>query len=622
MSSVQVLMGRVGRGLLTVSMLWGLSACGGKVDLSFIGAPGEAGAPNVVSASCGNRVVDDGEECDDGDRADGDGCDGTCAVEAGWTCTGEPSMCVKCGNGALETGEDCDDGNNDDGDGCSKDCKIEGSCAGPIAIPLKADKDGLVGSVTSMTSKEDVGQVDAADCGGAMVGAGADRIFEFELPDAADLDVSVGSNFDAVVRLTTTPCDLTTELPGSCADQGAVAEEEHIHVDSVAAGKYYVVVDGKTAQQAGSFSVNVEARCPLSGLKIDRIFVTEPFRTLVLNTNTTCGIDLSRVGVYAQPQAADGPKTLPAITLDPLKRRILTSESPPPNGTTYQGNIPFDAAGYAGAYYLCSGECDTTKGTNVIDAVRWNGDTGKPKLVPLAAVSFDANVPALPDRTKMSFFRVAYGGTAPNFTADDFQGAFYVETFEDSSISNWEAPAALFYTPKFDPVVKGTIGSYSLELSGYTDKPLVWNGPKFLFKDGTGMPTSVLPSYVSLRVRASTSTLNHGWAFFGNQGSETSGFGSFFRGGKSLGIGATGATLAPVFALAILPETWHLIEYQNFTYMPAVNPTSGKVDVYVDGKLQTNLTLGTATITQIALRNYDSTAKMPASAWFDQIIVR
>ncbi|MHC4836906.1 MAG: LamG-like jellyroll fold domain-containing protein [Planctomycetota bacterium] len=36
---------------------------------------------------CGNGRVADGEECDDGDAAPGDGCSATCTIEPGWICT-------------------------------------------------------------------------------------------------------------------------------------------------------------------------------------------------------------------------------------------------------------------------------------------------------------------------------------------------------------------------------------------------------------------------------------------------------------------------------------------------------------------------------------------------------
>lgn len=602
-----------GPALLSVALL--LSACGGKLDLTFVGVPddgmSQGGDGGTVSATCGDRKVDEGEECDDGDRADGDGCDGTCGLEAGWTCTGAPSMCVKCGNGDLETGEECDDGNSDDGDGCSSQCTFEGSCSAPVPIELTAGKDGLSGSVTSNTNKGEIGQIDAADCGGDSVGAGPDRVFEFELAGTADLDVRVGSNFDSVVRLTTKPCDLMTEVPGSCADAGAVGDEEAIHVDSAAAGKYYVVVDGKTAQQAGSFSVTVEARCPLDGLKIDRVILAPPFRTVLLNTNQDCAIDLSRVGFYAQPEAADGPKTLTAVSLEPLKRRVLTSESPPPNGTTYQGNVPFDSDGFAGAVYLCRGECDTPKGRNVFDAFRFAGDNGKPKSIALQSVSFDANTPALTDRATMSYYRVAHDGQAPSFKAGDYVGAYFVETFEDASILGWEQPSAVHYATAFN-APKDTTGAFALELDRRdTAAPTAWNGPRFLFKDNAGAAITIKPSYASVRIRAADKTLDEGYAFFGTPNAETNGFGSFLRNTGHIAFGHP----SPVFVVPYNVATWYTIEYRDIT---PVGANGGTAEVFVNDKPAGTMIITALGITEVALRSLAPTSQV----WYDQIIVR
>lgn len=75
--------------------------------------------------SCGSGQLDVGEECDDGDGVDGDGCSRFCSVEAGFTCNGQPSNCVSCGNGDVWGDEECDDGNQQSGDGCGSTCKIE-----------------------------------------------------------------------------------------------------------------------------------------------------------------------------------------------------------------------------------------------------------------------------------------------------------------------------------------------------------------------------------------------------------------------------------------------------------------------------------------------------------------
>jgi cysteine-rich repeat protein len=62
---------------------------------------------------CGDGILDPGEECDDGNNIDGDGCDANCTIEP------------YCGDGILDPGEECDDGNNIDGDGCDANCTVE-----------------------------------------------------------------------------------------------------------------------------------------------------------------------------------------------------------------------------------------------------------------------------------------------------------------------------------------------------------------------------------------------------------------------------------------------------------------------------------------------------------------
>ena len=66
---------------------------------------------------CGDgRLVDEiGEDCDDGNNIDGDGCTADCLIEI-------PPV---CGDGNVDPGEDCDDGNMVSGDGCSDICEIE-----------------------------------------------------------------------------------------------------------------------------------------------------------------------------------------------------------------------------------------------------------------------------------------------------------------------------------------------------------------------------------------------------------------------------------------------------------------------------------------------------------------
>lgn len=67
----------------------------------------------TLEMTCGNGVMEGTEQCDDGDTANGDGCSSTCAIE------------MTCGNDVMEGTEECDDGNVTSGDGCSSSCTSE-----------------------------------------------------------------------------------------------------------------------------------------------------------------------------------------------------------------------------------------------------------------------------------------------------------------------------------------------------------------------------------------------------------------------------------------------------------------------------------------------------------------
>ena len=127
---------------------------------------------------CGDDVRQAGEGCDDGGFVAGDGCSASCTAEAGWTCTGSPSVCspicgdtlvlgseqcddgnlisgdgcdanctfTACGNGIITAGEQCDDGDSTNGDGCSASCTIElgWSCSGQPSVCTGSCGDGVV----------------------------------------------------------------------------------------------------------------------------------------------------------------------------------------------------------------------------------------------------------------------------------------------------------------------------------------------------------------------------------------------------------------------------------------------------------------------------------------------
>jgi cysteine-rich repeat protein len=73
--------------------------------------------PPLVEGVCGNGALEAGEDCDDNNNINGDGCDQACKIEG--------VINPFCGDTVLDAGEDCDDGNNIDGDGCAADCTLE-----------------------------------------------------------------------------------------------------------------------------------------------------------------------------------------------------------------------------------------------------------------------------------------------------------------------------------------------------------------------------------------------------------------------------------------------------------------------------------------------------------------
>lgn len=80
--------------------------------------------------ACGNGYVEVNEICDDGGKANGDGCSADCQVEAGWTCDDRsPTSCTAiCGDEMIVGNEACDSENLD-----GKSCETLGFYGGTLA---------------------------------------------------------------------------------------------------------------------------------------------------------------------------------------------------------------------------------------------------------------------------------------------------------------------------------------------------------------------------------------------------------------------------------------------------------------------------------------------------------
>lgn len=82
------------------------------IGYNLFGSDGEVvGQAYVGEQSCGNGVVDDGEQCDGGELA-GQTCGGfgfaSGTLGCSSSCRYDTLGCTMCGNGALNKGEQCD----------------------------------------------------------------------------------------------------------------------------------------------------------------------------------------------------------------------------------------------------------------------------------------------------------------------------------------------------------------------------------------------------------------------------------------------------------------------------------------------------------------------------------
>ncbi len=121
---------------------------------------------------CGNGQLESGEECDDGNLINDDGCTALCEE-------------VICGDGVVGAGEDCDDGNTSNGDGCSSVCGWD-SCSPIFAVSTD-------GSVGVMGVAAALGPADHSFSGD--IDESSDLILSFPhiVPPGETIDLRLGS---------------------------------------------------------------------------------------------------------------------------------------------------------------------------------------------------------------------------------------------------------------------------------------------------------------------------------------------------------------------------------------------------------------------------------------------
>lgn len=82
---------------------FGIDRCDGLIGWYVDEVVAYSCVDELPPSDCGNGVIDDLEECDDGDTFNGDGCSNSCQVEDGWECAA-PTPAGEIGDPGFEAG--------------------------------------------------------------------------------------------------------------------------------------------------------------------------------------------------------------------------------------------------------------------------------------------------------------------------------------------------------------------------------------------------------------------------------------------------------------------------------------------------------------------------------------
>lgn len=212
-------------------------------------------------AACGNGRPELGEECDDGNRLDGDACESTCKLPI-------------CSNSIEDRGEQCDDGNLRNGDGCNATCQTT------ALVYVKAsntDGNDLFGS--SIAISRDGSTLAIGAFGEASKGAGGTAPGDDDAPSAGAVYVYVrvgmawqpraylkpsnpdsGDQFGFSLALSGDGATLAIGAPGeSSAGTGTSASEDDNSRPNAGAAYVFARVGEGWVQQAYLKASNTDA---------------------------------------------------------------------------------------------------------------------------------------------------------------------------------------------------------------------------------------------------------------------------------------------------------------------------------------------------------------------------
>jgi cysteine-rich repeat protein len=156
-----------------------------------------------------------------------------------------PASTPVCGNGSLDRGEDCDDGNTNDGDGCPADCRRRPPTSGESCEGLAAAALAAGGEFSSRQSLAGA----AGDARGSCGGEGPELVFAFAPRAPGTLEVTMTPEdgaLDAVLYVRRGTCaDEGAEPAGGCQDDLDDGVAEALSLEVEAGTTYFVFADAQ-----------------------------------------------------------------------------------------------------------------------------------------------------------------------------------------------------------------------------------------------------------------------------------------------------------------------------------------------------------------------------------------
>ena len=170
----------------------------------------------------------------------------------------------ECGNDVVEEGEECDDGNTIDGDGCSSSCENEGTggdaeqCPGEaldlsVLTPGSGESTSLSGSTSG--ANDSIDEPIAVACWGGADG-GPEHVYSFSLAADASLQIDLeGSDFDTTLAVVS-GCPDGDSFCAYNDDGSGLASS--LDCQLYPAGDYSVIVSGYDLSDIGDYVLNID----------------------------------------------------------------------------------------------------------------------------------------------------------------------------------------------------------------------------------------------------------------------------------------------------------------------------------------------------------------------------